>query len=274
MALYHLSINHEVDITFSTFLCPSLDVYITDMCYSPIRFVRCNYNEYSNITIGIFASIALTIVGKQGLSQWAVARIFYFLTSNVLGIKIVVKNSEYLKLRPAMLIANHQSELDVLILGAIFPQYCSVTAKKALKYYPFLGWFMILSRSVFIDRIDREDAIRSFAGTVQQVKKNKQSIFVFPEGTRSHFTEPNLLPFKKGAFHYAVQAQVAVVPIIVGNYSKLFSFKNKIFKSGTIEIEVLQPVTTVGLTAAGVSGLVQETQKRMAQAVARIGYSK
>jgi lysophosphatidate acyltransferase len=33
------------------------------------------------------------------------------------------------------------SELDILMLGCMFPQYCSVTAKSSLKYIPFLGWF-------------------------------------------------------------------------------------------------------------------------------------
>lgn len=90
---------------------------------------------------GAIASIILTLAGKQGLSQWTTARVFYFLCSNILGIKVVIKNPESLNIRPAVFISNHQSELDILILGATFPKYCSVTAKKALKYYPFLGWF-------------------------------------------------------------------------------------------------------------------------------------
>jgi lysophosphatidate acyltransferase len=45
------------------------------------------------------------------------------------------------KLRPAVLLGNHQTELDVLAIGHIFPRYCSVTAKKSLVYVPLLGWF-------------------------------------------------------------------------------------------------------------------------------------
>ena len=41
----------------------------------------------------------------------------------------------------AVLLGNHQTELDVLVLGHLFPRYCSVTAKKSLMYVPILGWF-------------------------------------------------------------------------------------------------------------------------------------
>lgn len=43
--------------------------------------------------------------------------------------------------RPAVFVGNHQTELDVLFLGHMFPKYCSVTAKKSLRLVPFLGWF-------------------------------------------------------------------------------------------------------------------------------------
>ena len=42
------------------------------------------------------------------------------------------------------------SELDVLMLGCVFPKYISVTAKKSLKYWPFLGWFSTLSASTAV----------------------------------------------------------------------------------------------------------------------------
>merc|ERR1711939_705192 len=62
--------------------------------------------------------------------------------------------------RPAVFIVNHQTELDVLLLGWIWPKHCSVTAKKSLRNVPFLGWFMTLSGTVFIDRVDRSQAMK------------------------------------------------------------------------------------------------------------------
>lgn len=224
------------------------------------------------LTPGASASILLTLIGKQGLSQWTTARVFYTLCKYVLGIEVVIKNPEYLKTRPAVLVANHQSELDILILGATFPQYCSVTAKKSLKYYPFLGWFMTASGSVFIDRANRENALKAFEGAAARVNREKQSVFMFPEGTRSYYQEPGLLPFKKGAFHFAVQAQIPIVPYVVSNYSKLFSFQKRIFEPGTIEIEVLPPIETKGLTAADVNDLHKKTRDDMLAVAERIRF--
>lgn len=90
---------------------------------------------------GVVSSIFFTLFGVQGLSQWSTARVFYFCCRHVFGITVNIKNPKNLTVRPAVFISNHQTELDILILGAVFPKYCSVTAKKALKYYPFLGWF-------------------------------------------------------------------------------------------------------------------------------------
>lgn len=218
------------------------------------------------------ASIFLTLIGKQGLSQWTVGRVFYFMASNVLGIKVVIKNPESLTTRPAVFVGNHQSELDLLWLGRTFPPYCSVTGKKVLKHYPFLGWFMTLSGSVFIDRVNRENAMKAFSGAIEQVKSRNQSVFIFPEGTRSYSTTPKLLPFKKGAFHFATQAQIPMVPWVVSNYSKIVNFKAKTFVPGTIVIEVLPIVETKGMTTESVNELVQTVQADMEKVTIKLGY--
>jgi lysophosphatidate acyltransferase len=64
----------------------------------------------------------------------------------------------------------------------------------------------------------------------------KQSVWIFPEGTRSYADTPMLLPFKKGAFHFAIQAGVPIVPVVAANYNHLFSIKDRRFESGDIKI--------------------------------------
>lgn len=62
------------------------------------------------------------------------------------------------------------------------------------------------------------------------------SLFIFPEGTRSASPVPSLLPFKKGAFHLAVQAQLPIVPIVCENYAHVYHSKAKRFEGGEIVI--------------------------------------
>lgn len=165
--------------------------------------------------------------------------------------------------RPMVIIGNHQSELDVLLLGCIWPTHCSVTAKKSLRNVPFLGWFMSLSGSVFIDRAHRSEATKALAGAADSMKSLKQNVFMFPEGTRSYSKEPMLLPFKKGAFHLAVQAGVDILPVVAENYSRVLDVKAKHFSPGVIRVKVLQPISTVGMTAADVDKLTQQTRNKM-----------
>jgi lysophosphatidate acyltransferase len=58
------------------------------------------------------------------------------------------------------------------------------------------------------------------------------------EGTRSYFNKPDLLPFKKGAFHLAVQAGVPVVPVVVQNYSHVLYLQKRTFEPGVIKVKV------------------------------------
>jgi lysophosphatidate acyltransferase len=188
---------------------------------------------------GVLASIVLTIVGKQGISQWATARSFHYVMRLTTGIAFEVEdpNNVLRNTRPAVFIGNHQTELDVLMLGAMFPKWCSVTAKSDLKHIPFLGWFMRLSGSIFIDRKNSKDARDAMAGAAQEIQSRQQSVYIFPEGTRSYTKEPVLLPFKKGAFHLAVQAGVPIVPVVVSNYSHVLHIKSMVFRSGRIPIK-------------------------------------
>ena len=122
------------------------------------------------------------------------------------------------------------------MLGCVFPRYTSVTAKKSLKWMPFLGWFMALSKTVFIDRANRTTARAAFDGAANTMRTERQNVFIFPEGTRSYAEKPELLPFKKGAFHLAIQAQVPILPVVVANYSHVLNVKKKFFSPGIIDV--------------------------------------
>jgi lysophosphatidate acyltransferase len=92
---------------------------------------------------GTIASACLTVGGYGGLGQWTTARAFKWTMLYSTGVWFEIDDEkDYLSTtRPAVFVGNHQTELDVLFLGHVFPRYCSVSAKKSLKYVPFLGWF-------------------------------------------------------------------------------------------------------------------------------------
>lgn len=224
---------------------------------------------------GVIASIVLRLIGYGRVSQWATARSFKWVMRYTTGIRFdIVEGIEYLSTRPAVFIGNHQTELDVLMLGCIFPPYCSVTAKKSLKNVPFLGWFMALSRTVFIDRANRETAVKAFDAAAAEMQTHRQSVFIFPEGTRSYSETPTLLPFKKGAFHLAIKAGVPVVPVVTENYAHVLSPMNWRFNAGTIKVKVLPPISTEGLTPSDVDKLTKTTQETMLKVLLEMAHQR
>lgn len=188
---------------------------------------------------GVVASVALRLVGREQIAQWTVARAFKHSMRSATGVTFDVQDpaGHLSRTRPAVFVGNHQTELDVLVLGCMFPKYCSVTAKSSLRHVPVLGWFMSLSGTVFIDRKNTKDARQAMAGAADTMQTRRQSVFMFPEGTRSYSKEPVLLPFKKGAFHLAVQAKVPIVPIVVANYSHILWVKGMVFRPGTVPVK-------------------------------------
>ncbi|KAK6455183.1 uncharacterized protein RJT20DRAFT_55324 [Scheffersomyces xylosifermentans] len=224
---------------------------------------------------GVLASIALRIINKIQYSQYTVARAFYHSFSALLGLKINIVNEKYLHSNPAIYISNHQSALDIYVLGRVFQPGYFVTGKKSLKYVPFLGWFMALSNTFFLDRNKSEKARKVLDGALVQLKKQDRALFIFPEGTRSGKEELDFLPFKKGAFHLAKQAGIPIVPIVISNTSNIFNAKRKLFNSGEINIEVLPPVSTEGLvTNEDVTILANKIREDMLKVYKRLGYSK
>lgn len=113
---------------------------------------------------GVVVSLIMAVIPGQRLNiNYVVARSFYGLCGTLTGIKFVVEGEEnFKKGHPAVLIGNHQSSIDILYLGRIFPKLASIMAKKELKFAPLLGQFMLFSGAVFVNRQSRTDAVKAF----------------------------------------------------------------------------------------------------------------
>jgi len=223
---------------------------------------------------GVVASAFMALIGQRENSNWVVARSFYYLIGPILGLKFRVEGIENLP-KPgevAIIVGNHQSMVDIMYLGAFFPKACSIMAKKELKYTPFLGQFMSLSNAVFVDRADRQSAVSQFAKVGEIMKNKGVSLFVFAEGTRTSYEQPTLLPFKKGAFHLAVQGQFPIIPVVCENYWKVYSSSAKRFESGEIVIRVLPPISSTGFTSSSddISRFANLTRDHMLDALGEL----
>ncbi|KAI8879098.1 1-acylglycerol-3-phosphate O [Backusella circina FSU 941] len=227
---------------------------------------------------GMCASIIFPPLGLTHLINSSVARGYYTLGRLFLDLKVDSEGEENLKKveGPVIYVCNHQSSLDIMFMGKVYPQNTAIVAKKELKYYPFLGWFMTLSNAIFLDRKNKESAIKQARQAAQDIHKKNTCVWIFPEGTRGHEAEINLLPFKKGAFHMAVQARVPIVPVVIGNYYDLYSAKEKRSIPGKLRCKVLPPISTKDIKedSADIEKLANHCRDQMLVALKEITYPR
>lgn len=95
---------------------------------------------------------------------------------------------------------------------------------------------MWLSNAIFINRTNRADAMKTFQKAAKDMKERKMSIFIFAEGTRTNSPDIGMLPFKKGAFHLAVQGGFPIVPMVCENYYSLYASGIKKFEAGELVV--------------------------------------
>ena len=160
------------------------------------------------------------------------------------GIDLKVTGAEKIDASQSyVVISNHPSTLDIFTHITALPVSIRFLTKTELFRIP------ILSRALKVlglPRIDRKNAqmnLPKINESIQRVIDNKNSIMIFPEGTRSN--QKDLLPFKKGAAHVAKQFDLPIIPVVTHNSHNLMIKGSVWFKSGQIHVQILDPITNI-----------------------------
>ncbi len=209
-------------------------------------------------TSEVLRSIAATgsLVGSfmMGLPLYALSRsrrdsvnfsisLFAETASALIGLDLDVQGREHLwKKRPAIFMFNHQSNADMLIMANLVRRDIVGVGKRELKNLPVIGPLMGAAGVVFIDRSDRHAAIETMKPLVEAMRGEGKSLVIAPEGTRAPTRK--LGAFKKGGFHVAIQSGVPIVPVVIHNSSDISPKGDKIYRSGTVKVDVLPAIDT------------------------------
>jgi 1-acyl-sn-glycerol-3-phosphate acyltransferase len=161
--------------------------------------------------------------------------------------------------RPCVIIANHQSNYDLFVLGNIVPPRTVCIGKKSLKWVPLFGQLFWLAGNVLIDRGNPLRARLAIRQTTDTLQQRDTSIWVFPEGTRNQ--GKGLLPFKRGAFQMAIDAGVPIVPVCVSTYVREMRLNR--WDSGEVIIRSLPALSTTGLTSDDIPDLIALCHSQM-----------
>jgi 1-acyl-sn-glycerol-3-phosphate acyltransferase len=172
------------------------------------------------------------------------------------GIRIEVEGREFLD-DPAVIVANHQSMLEVFIIPAVIPPKTRLVGKKEIGRIPFFGWAFRATGQILIDRQDSAVARATLDDSLANLPAGV-SIFVCPEGTRSK--DGTLLPFKKGAFHIAMQLKLPVVPLTLDGAHQLLPKHGWLPRPGTVRVRISPPIDTASWTAENLDRHVSEVR--------------
>ena len=136
--------------------------------------------------------------------------------------------------------SNHQSLIDIPLIGASIKGPIRLIAKQEIFKIPFLGAVMQASEYIFIDRDHPQQDV--FYQAKEKIKSGIW-LWIFPEGTRSQTGE--LLPFKSGGFRLAREMGAMIIPVgIVGTKNVLPKKSFKLKLNQHVQLCIGQPIDT------------------------------
>ncbi|MPZ52711.1 MAG: 1-acylglycerol-3-phosphate O-acyltransferase [Acidimicrobiia bacterium] len=163
--------------------------------------------------------------------------------------------------RSYMVVANHQSNMDVFATFVAMPIPIRFLAKAELFKIPLLAPAMRAIGIVEVDRNARR-AIHEFVNTgTQQLIAAGRSVIIFPEGTRS--PDGSLLPFKKGAFTMAVAAGLPILPVTISGSGEAWPAGSRIIRGGHIDIRVDPALETADMRLGDSGILLSQVRELM-----------
>lgn len=160
-------------------------------------------------------------------------------------------------------ICNHVSLYDILALVAWLPRN-NFVAKAELFKIPIFGIGMRILGTVPIERDNQKAAFSSYELAAARIRDGS-AVVVFPEGTRGR--DYSIRPFKKGPFVLAIKAGVPIVPIVIHGTIEILPKGRLLMHPGVVDVHMLDPVSTAGLTYADRDPLAQMVHDRMQEAM-------
>ncbi|XP_018415955.1 PREDICTED: 1-acyl-sn-glycerol-3-phosphate acyltransferase beta [Nanorana parkeri] len=234
-----------------------------------LHFKTVSYCVLCLILSALAVPVCLLKNGGRTVDNMRIIRVFVRTMKYFFGLRFEVKGLENFQIDgPCVIISNHQSILDMMGLMEILPDRCVQIAKKELIFAGSVGLITYLGGVIYINRKRTSDAKSIMAAVARAMTDDNLKVWIYPEGTRNN--NGDLIPFKKGAFHLALQAQVPIIPVVYSSFTSFYDRRKNHFTGGTIKVEVLPKIDISGLKEEDVSELTEKCFNNMRQVFFRL----
>ena len=202
----------EIIIGFLVFICFQFILFLATVLFDRKRTLLSYHSSFiSAVVLFLSPVLRVRITGRENLDRS----------------------------RAHILVMNHQSLLDIVLAFRLFYPI-KMIGKKVLAKVPVIGWNMMMSGHLMVDRADRKSQFNAIR-RLDDMLRDGNSILVFPEGTRTR--DGNIGEFRKGAFRSAISSRAPLLPVVLdGAYQALPKGSLIAYRIYTLTITVLPPV--------------------------------
>jgi 1-acyl-sn-glycerol-3-phosphate acyltransferase len=196
-------------------------------------------------TLAMAVAAALLLLVVPGLRRrWSMLSAMARALLAIVGMRMIVRGREHVPQDlPCVLVANHSSYVDAVVVLAALPMLVSFVAKAELKHTPVLGFLLRRMGIEFVERFDRQQSSED-AQRMAALAKRGRSLLFFPEGTFRR--APGLLPFRMGAFRAAASAGLPLVPLVLRGTRAALPDRSVLPRRVTVTVRFLEPLTAEG----------------------------